>query len=346
MIAELSDSFGPSGFEDDVVKTASKYASFAQLSEDRMRNLYITPRKTDGDKPLVVLDAHSDEVGLMIHSAKPDGTLRFVPLGCISPSCLPATAVTVKNEKGELVNGMIGSVPPHYADKPDAKDFSSLSVDVGASTPEECSRVYEIAEADPVVFSTVCEFNEETGIFMGKAFDCRIGCAAVIESLKELENDELGVDVMGVLSSQEEIGARGARVAAKRLEPDAVICFEGCPADDTVAEPYAMQTRLKHGPMLRHIDVSMVTNPRFQKFALSIAEKYNIPVQRGVREGGGTNGEAYHTCENAAACIVIGVPVRYIHTPHCIAALCDFEAAVKLAVNIVKELNKDIIESF
>ena len=346
MITEISDCFGPSGFEDDVVKTASKYASFAELSSDRMRNLYITPKGMSGEKPLVVLDAHSDEVGLMVHSIKPDGTLRFVPLGSISPSCLPATAVSVKNERGELVNGMIGSVPPHYANKLDAKDFSALSIDVGAINPQECSQNYAIAEADPVIFSTVCEFNEENGIFMGKAFDCRIGCAAVIESLKELEGETLSVDVMGVLSSQEEIGARGAKVAAKRLDPDVVICFEGCPADDTIAEPYAMQTKLKHGPMLRHIDVSMVTNPRFQKFALNIAEKYNVPVQRGVREGGGTNGEAYHTCENAAACIVIGVPVRYIHTPHCIAALSDFEAAVELAVNIVKELNEDIIESF
>ncbi len=346
MITEFSDCFGPSGFEEEVVKTARKYASFTDITEDKMRNVYMLPKSFTSEKPLVLLDAHSDEVGLMVHSIKPDGTLRFVPLGHISPSCLPSTSVTVRNEKGELISGIIGSVPPHYSSKLDGRDFSALSIDIGATSPQECSENYSVGEADPVVFSTVCEFDESTGIFMGKAFDCRIGCAAVVETLRELEGESLNVDVMGVLSSQEEVGARGAHVVSKRLEPDVVICFEGCPADDTIAEPYAMQTKLKQGPMLRHVDVSMITNPRFQKFALNIAKKYNIPVQRGVREGGGTNAEAYHVGENAAACIVIGVPVRYIHTPHCIAAYCDFEAAVKLALNIVKELDGETIESF
>ena len=77
---------------------------------------------------------------------------------------------------------------------------------------------------------------------IGKGFDCRIGCAALLETMRRLANEQLNVDLVGVLSSQEEVGERGVHVAVNKVKPQIALCFEGCPADDTFTEPYAIQT--------------------------------------------------------------------------------------------------------
>ena len=181
---------------------------------------------------------------------------------------------------------------------------------------------------------------------LGKAFDNRVGCAAVLETMKDLKNENLDVDVVGVLSSQEEIGERGAFVTRDVVKPDIAICFEGCPADDTFTPDYFIQTAMKKGPMLRHFDRSMVTNPRFQRFSLELCRELGIPVQESVRSGGGTNGGPIHTSNGGVPVIVIGVPVRYIHSHHGFAALADYQNSVKLAVEIIKHLNDEKIKSF
>ena len=123
-----------------------------------------------------------------------------------------------------------------------------------------------------------------------------------------------------------------------------MICFEGCPADDTFQEPWMVQAALYKGPMLRHFDVSMITSPRFQKFALDIAQKYNIPCQESVRSGGGTDAGMIHT--EGIPCIVIGIPVRYIHSSNCFCTLDDYQNAVNLAEKIVLNLNEEVLASF
>lgn len=181
---------------------------------------------------------------------------------------------------------------------------------------------------------------------LGKAFDNRLGCAAVLESMKELKDESLDVDVVGSLSCQEEIGERGALTTRDVIKPDIAICFEGCPADDTFAPDYMIQTALKKGPMLRHYDQSMITNPRFQRFSLELGRELGIPVQESVRTGGGTNGGVIHTSNGGVPVIVIGVPVRYIHSHHGFASMEDYKNSVKLAVEIVKRLDKETIRRF
>ena len=146
--------------------------------------------------------------------------------------------------------------------------------------------------------------------------------------------------------NQEEIGERGAFVTRDVVKPDIAICFEGCPADDTFTPDYFIQTAMKKGPMLRHFDKSMVTNPRFQRFSLELGRELGIPVQESVRSGGGTNGGPIHLSNGGVPVIIIGVPVRYIHSHHGFAAMVDYENSVKLAVEIIKRLNDETIKSF
>ena len=164
----------------------------------------------------------------------------------------------------------------------------------------------------------------------------------MIDILQTLKDEDLPCNILGSFSTQEEVGERGVRINSRNLRPDVAICFEGCPADDTFQQGCMVQTALKKGPMLRHIDRSMITNWRFQKFALETAHANNIPVQEAVRSGGGTNGASINMQEGIPA-IVIGVPVRYIHSHHCWCSLEDYQNAVKLGLALCRSLTPEII---
>lgn len=297
-----------------------------------------------------MLDAHSDEVGFMIHSIKPNGTLRFVALGGWNKANLPASKVLVRNALGKYIPGIIASKPVHFMTAAEQAspntDIQSMVMDIGATSYDEAVREYHVRIGEPVVPATEFEYDEAHGIFFGKAFDCRIGCAVLLEALKRLEGKELPCDVVGVLSSQEEVGDRGCKVAVNRVKPDAAIVLEGCPADDTFTEAYAIQTALKKGPMFRFMDKSIICSPRFQRYVLDLAEEKNIPVQASVREGGGNNASVINTALLGVPAVVAGVPVRYIHSMHCMTSLFDFEASVDMVVTLLENITPETIKGF
>ena len=352
MIKELTEAFGPSGFEDDAVEVIKAYTkNLGEGHRDSVMNYFVKAAKNTGTKPVFMLDAHTDEVGMMVHSIKPNGMLRFIQLGGWNAGSLVSNKVRVRNADGEYIPGIIASKPVHFMTEAEkakgpGSDTASLIIDIGSTSYEETVNVFKIRIGEPVCPETFFEYDEKHDVMFGKAFDDRIGAAVIIDTMKRLANEDLKVDVTGVFSSQEEIGSRGAQVAVNAVQPDVAICFEGCPADDTFTEPYAIQTALKKGPMLRFIDKSCLTNPRFQRFALDLAEKCGLPVQTSVREGGGTNARMTTYNYQGIPTIVIGVPVRYTHAQNCIMSYYDYEASVRLAVEIVKAMDADTIASF
>jgi putative aminopeptidase FrvX len=350
LIKRLSDAPGVSGFEDEAVSVIRQYGQdFGELSEDAMRNLYIRRQPFQEGLPVLQLDAHSDEVGFMVKTVRPNGTLDFISLGSMVPSSLPAHRVLVQNRKGQWIPGIIASKPPHFlseAERKLAPEIADMVIDVGASSAGEVLQDYGISVAAPVVPDVQFEYRKDHDLMIGKGFDNRLGCAAILGSLESLGVAELGVNITAAFATQEEVGLRGATVTAQEVAPDIAICFEGCPADDTVLESYAVQTALKKGPMLRHIDIRMITNPRFQRFALDKAAEKGIPVQEAVRTGGATNGGVIHLSGKAVPVIVIGIPVRYIHSHYGFASFRDFENTVKLACEVIRSLNRDIIAQF
>lgn len=352
LIRSLSDAFGPSGFEDDVVKAAREYAKdIGTIEEDSLRNLYLSRKENRGDRPVIMLDAHSDEVGFMIHSIKPNGTLRFVTLGRFSPDALSSADVLVRNRYGEYIPGIIAAKPPHFRTAAERSagapaEISSFVIDIGATSAEEAEKAFGIRIGEPGVPATRMHYDEEHGLLFGKAFDCRAGVFALLTALKELEGEELPCDVIGVLSSQEEVGERGAAVSVRRAAPDAAIVFEGCPADDTFTEPYAIQTALKRGPMFRFLDTSVICNPRFQRWTLDLAEARGLPAQCSVREGGGNDAAVIQESLSGIPSVVAGVPVRYIHSMNCITSAFDLNATAALAKEMLRSLTPEIIRGF
>ena len=350
LIKQLSEASAPSGFEDEAVN-AIRYQGIGlgNFREDAMRNLYLNRWGNKPDLPVLLLDAHSDEVGFMIRAVRPNGLLEFVSLGGWIACNIPAQRLLIRNRDGKWIPGIVASKPPHFlseADKKQAPEISEMAIDVGASSDTEIREDYRIAIGAPAVPDVSFDYNPERDTMMGKAFDDRLGCAAILALLRELDGVELSVQLAAAFAAQEELGLRGATVTAQIVKPDIAISFEGCPADDTLGQSQVVQTALKKGPMLRHFDMRMVTNPRFQRFALDVAEKFGIPVQEAVRTGGSTNAGVIHLSGKAVPTIVIGLPVRYIHTHYGIASYSDFEWTVKLGSEVIKGLDERVIAGF
>ena len=348
MIAELSDAPGAPGFEDEVVTVARRWcAPIGPMKEDFLRNLYIHRKENQGGRKVVMLDAHSDEVGLVVHSIKPNGTLRFLMLGSWNRNALIGTKVLVRNALGEYLPGIIAAKPVHFmsaAEKETAmNDISNMVIDVGAISYEDAVENFRVRMGEPVVPDTKFYYDEKRDLMFGKGFDCRMGCAALIEALRRLEGKELPCDVIAVLSTQEELGPRNSKVTVHHINPDIAIVMEGCPADDTFTEPYAIQTALKKGPMFRHLDVSAICAPRYQRWALDLAAKKGIPVQESVRQGGGNNAASIQTALVGAPSIVCGVPVRYAHAPNCISTYYDFEKSVEMVIALLENITPEMI---
>ncbi|QZY55898.1 M42 family metallopeptidase [Crassaminicella profunda] len=350
MIRDFSNANGVSGFEDEVVKVIRKYANDqVEIKEDRLRNLYLHRKNNKGSQPIIMIDAHSDEVGFMVQSIKENGMIKFIPIGGWVAQNVPAQRVRIINAEGEVIIGIVATKPPHFmseAERKQAVEISNLVIDIGATSRKEVIEVFKIEVGAPIVPDVTFRYNETNETLLGKGFDNRLGCAALIDTLKTLENEELDVDVVGTVSAQEEVGTRGAFVTANTVKPDVAIVFEGTPADDTFMDEYESQSALKKGPQIRHRDNSMITHPRFTRFSRQIAKDLGIDFQDAVRLGGGTNGGRIHLSNGGVPTIVIGIPVRYIHTHQGFSALIDYKNAVKWASEIVKSLNKEIIEKF
>ena len=346
-IMALSDAFGPSGFEDEVAELIKSELPEYETVTDHMTNVRLE-KEHNSSKPRVMLDAHMDEVGAVVQAVKPNGMVRFLPVGGWQKSSFPSSSFNILGKDGKLHTAVVAVKPPHFMSASEraagtqSLDISTMIMDPGTISKEETENL-GIGIGCPAAPDIKCRYDESRGLFYGKAFDDRIGAAAEIEVLKELAGEELPCNLTASFSVQEEVGERGVKVNARALQPDLMIAFEGCPADDTFSEDYMIQAALKKGPMLRHLDVSMITNWKFQKMALDIAYECGIPVQESVRSGGGTNGAAvYH--DMGVPAIVIGIPVRYIHSSNCWFALEDYKNAVRLAVEICRRVTPETLK--
>ncbi len=350
-IEDLSNASGAPGFEDDVVREVRKHLEGHKCSiyEDKMRNLVIRRANHNGNKPVIMLDGHSDEVAFMITSINTNGSLNFMPLGGWHDQNIPAHTVRIRNMDGEEVIGIVGSKPPHFmsdSERTRLMPVKEMVIDVGASSAREVMEDYRIPIAAPAVPDVTFTYDAKRGIMFGKAFDNRLGSAAAVETLINLGNKELAVDVVAALAAQEEVGTRGAEVTVKLVKPDIAIVFEGSPADDMDMPPHLAQCVLKKGPQLRHRDRSMISSPRFTAWAKTIADKYDLPYQETVRWSGSTNGGKIHLGNYAVPTIVIGIPVRYAHTHYCYSAFHDYQYAVKWAEKIIENITLEIIDGF
>ncbi|WP_297596117.1 M20/M25/M40 family metallo-hydrolase [uncultured Cetobacterium sp.] len=348
LLGELSNLHGASGHEIEVVEFIKNSMSGFNCKRDSINNLYIR-KLNEINGPTIALDCHSDEVGFIVENINSNGTINFLPLGGWHITNIPAHAVIIKNFKGEYIKGVVASKPPHFMtleEKQKLPKLEELVIDIGTSSYDETVNLYGIEIGNPITPDVNFSYDSKIDVVRGKAFDNRLGCAIVMEILRGVKNNILKVNPVGVISSQEEVGLRGAQVAANTIAPDFAIIFEGSPADDTFKDAFSAKGAIGKGVQLRVIDAGMVSNPRVQEFVKKIAKDNDIPFQVIARSGGSTNGGKYHITNKSIPTIVIGIPTRYIHTHYTYASIKDYKNAILLGKKLLEKLNDDIINSF
>lgn len=343
----LSNAFGPSGHEHLVADAVTNLMDGFPIQRDAMQNIYAHLPQNSGN-PLVLLDAHLDEVGFMIQSITKKGLLKLVPLGGWIEHNIPAHSFLIRNRKGDLIRAIATSKPPHFmstAEKNTTLTLDSIMLDAGVCSKEDATELLLLEPGLVAVPETLFSYQKETDILLGKAFDCRLGCASLIEVMQTLKRSALSVDVTATFSTQEELGLRGAKVAVSHLKPRLAICLEGTPADDTFTSADEAQGVLKKGAQLRFRDSTMIAHPQFVTFAREVAQKNNIPLQMAVRTGGGTNAGTIHTAGSGVPTLVLGIPVRYAHTHYGYSAGVDIDAVTDLTCAILESLTPEIIDT-
>ncbi len=346
IIEAMSNATGTSGFETVVLETAKGIIDKSYVYDvDLMNNALITAPEFDAEKPYIAIDGHMDEVGLMVQAITAKGLLKVVALGGWDIKNLCAQKMRFLMPDGSIIKGIVSSVPVHFL-SPDKRDktpaIEDLLIDVGASSKEQVEAM-GIEIGMPMVPDSDFEYQAASDVLIGKAFDDRIGCSLVIDCLNSAK-EKAYTQTMGILSTQEEVGLRGSGVTANRIAPKAVIVFEGTPADDTFTPAEEAQSVLGKGVQIRIIDNSTIANPRLIKKVREIAEKAGIKHQFAVRRGGGTNAGSYQLKQSHIPSVVLGVPVRYIHSHYGIAKLEDYQAAKDLAMAMIKALHNNEFE--
>ncbi|SHF80356.1 M42 family metallopeptidase [Ornithinibacillus halophilus] len=296
-----------------------------------------------GEGPKVMVAGHMDEVGFMVTQITKNGMIRFQPLGGWWNQVLLAQRVQVMTDNGPVV-GVIGSIPPHNLTDEQRKkpmEIKNMLIDIGADDKEDAEKI-GIKPGQTIV--PICPFtpmaNEKK--ILAKAWDNRYGCGLSIELLKELQGEKLPNQLFSGATVQEEVGLRGAKVAANMIQPDIFYALDASPANDMSGDDKEFG-QLGKGALLRIFDRSMITHRGMREFVLDTAESNNIPYQYFISQGG-TDAGSVHLSNNGVPSAVVGICSRYIHTSASIIHVDDYQAAKELIVKLVKNTDQNTVD--
>lgn len=340
VLEKLSNSNGVTGREDQIRKLLTEHLTpyVDELKEDKLGNL-IGFKKGKAGAPTVMLAAHMDEVGLMVKNIKKKGFLQFTKIGGIDDRVLFAQKVIVHTDKGPLV-GVVGAKPVHIQKDEERKkviEADRLFIDIGAKDKKEAEQM-GVQVGDVVSFDI--QFSKlNKNVVLGKAFDNRVGCAILIEVMKQLKDVDCNVYAVGTI--QEEVGLRGATIAAFSIQPDLGIAVDVTVAGDTpgVSEGEA-PAKMCGGPAFTVADAGLIAHPKVLRLLIDSAKENKIAFQLETGVRGCTDAARIALSRDGVPSGVVSVPARYIHSPAGIINLEDAKKTVDLLVCVVKNVPK------
>ncbi|WP_106496958.1 M42 family metallopeptidase [Lentibacillus sp. Marseille-P4043] len=347
MLKDLTDARGIPGNEKEVRDVMEGYIKpFAdEVYTDNLGSL-IAKKAGDENGPKIMVAGHLDEVGFMVTRIDDNGYIYFQTTGGWWSQVMLAQRVTIMSGKGD-VTGIIGSKPPHILSAEARKkpvEIKDMFIDIGAVSKEEAMD-FGVRPGDSIVpyFEFTPLKNEK--MLLAKAWDNRIGCAIAIEVLKQLKDQDHPNIVYGVGTIQEEVGLRGARTAAHKINPDIGFGVDvGIAGDMPGVSDKDADSKLGEGPQIVLYDASMVSHKGVRDFIVDTADENNIPYQFTSMAGGGTDSGSIHLTANGVPSLSITIATRYIHSHAAILHRDDFENAVKLIVEAIKKLDRDKVD--
>jgi len=342
LITKLSNAHGISGSEENIQAILEEelkpYAD--EIRTDRMGNLIVVKK---GDGPSIMLAAHMDEIGLMVKYIDDDGFLRFVTIGGWFDQTLHSQRVIVHTKNGPIP-GVIGSKPPHVMKDEDRKKIiksDDMFIDVGANDKEDAEKM-GIEVGTPVSMDMEVK-KLANGKITGKAFDNRAGCAIVIETMKQLAEQDIKATLYVVGTVQEEVGLKGARTSAFGLNPDVAIAIDTTiPGDHPGIDKKDSVLETGKGGVITVVDASgrgLIANPQVLKWLKETADKNDIPYQMDVGDGGTTDATAIHLTRDGIPTGVLSVATRYIHSPVEVLDVADLKYCADLLTKAIQNVN-------
>jgi putative aminopeptidase FrvX len=347
-LKQLTEAPGLPGYEKpatDVVKAF--LTGVGEISYDGLGSL-ICKREGKAKEPRVMIDGHIDEVGFMVKSITDEGFIRFAPLGGWYDGVMLAQRVRIRTAKGEIP-GVVGSKPPHLL-TPDEREKivpkKDMFIDIGASSKKEAER-WGVSIGDPIIPKSSFTPMRNPSIYLSKAWDDRVGVGVMACALRKLAAVSHPNTVYGVAAAQEEVGLRGATTAVELVKPQVGIALETGIANDLPgAKEDERFAALGKGAVIRLYDPSMIPNLLLRDHTLAVAERAKIRVQTIVFTMGGTDARVIHMHKGGVPTITLSTPTRYIHSHNSIIHRGDFDATVKLVVELVKSFDAKTVASF
>jgi putative aminopeptidase FrvX len=330
---------GISGYEEEVAELM--HAELAPYSDEQSRdpigNHYFTRRGTEG-APVLMLCAHMDEIGFIVQHVEDEGFLRLAPVGYHDDRMLTDQVLIVDGLRGP-VTGIVGTKPAHIVtaeERQKAIPLHEMFLDLGTASREE-TEALGVRVGDPVTFARTGMPLNGTRVFTGKAVDDRAGCAVMIETMRRLAESDIAATVVAVASVQEEVGLRGAGVAAYRVKPDVAIALDVTLAGDTPATEFRqLPVRLGGGPAIKYFDwapavtIGSAVPRRLTRRMEEAAGVAGVPFQREVLIGGATDAGSIALAGAGTLTGCVSIPSRHIHSAVGVVHLGDMEQCVDL----------------
>ncbi len=336
LLKQLTEASGVSGAENEVRRLIRDLIQdhVDEWRVDTMGNL-IALKKGSGESGLrVLVDAHMDEVGLLVTDIDSKGLLQFTTVGGFDDRALLGKVVAIGKNK---VPGVIGARAVHLLKSGEYNKvvkIDAMRIDIGAKNKDGASGKVKVG--DYATFVTEYEEIEGGRTAIGKAFDNRAGCTALVELLR---GERYPFDLIASFSVQEEIGLRGAQTAAFGARPDVALVLECTPAYDMPNKnDVSANVILGKGPSIYVMDSRTIQDPRLVRHIRQTAESNEIPYQIRQPGGGGTNTGAIQRKLGGMAAATIATPGRYCHSPVSMINLDDYANVVRLADAALRSL--------
>ncbi len=328
---ELCSDNAPSGREDLLCSLERIVTPLAdKVYRDSSGNLIAVKYSGIAGADRLMLDAHADEVGLIVTHIDERGFIHFDNHAGIDNRILPASTVTVLGKRA--ITGVIATLPPHLLKDADTSKVISakdMVIDVGydADTVKQLVRL-----GDLITLRSGC-VDLLNNLVMGKSFDNRASCAVVLNVLSMLKKIRPRFDVYAVFSAGEERGGYGAQAAAFDIEPSEAIVL-----DATFGiSPYTNETEGKKLGGGAAIGISPILDSHIMQTLVGSARSRNIPYQLEIMNGRtGTNADKIVTSRAGVPCALISIPLRYMHSASEVVSMTDLENASRLILNYVE----------
>ena len=336
ILSRLCALSAPSGFETAAAQAAA--VSLRPLADEvyttRLGSVVGVCRCGKENAPRLLLDAHLDEIGLIV-TGHEEGFLRFAPLGGVDPRMLPDREVTLLTDPP--IHGVVACLPPHVqtADDMDKSlPIKDLYIDAGLSQEEAEQRV---PIGTPATYRGGCAPLGDD-LLCGKALDDRAGFAVLLDVLERLQGKQLNVDLYVLGSTQEETHASGAATAAYEIAPKLCVAVDVTHADSPDASKNET-FKLGGGPV---IGVGPNCARQMSNHLKRLAKEGDIPFQIEVMSGSsGTNAWPVQISREGVATAVLSVPERYMHTPLEVVHRKDLEDTARLLAAFVEDSGEE-----